>query len=130
MLKLSASVWNKISWHLTKFQLIQLIQTIVIFIFSIGCLIEVKFCKISEINKKFTCCAWDEVKSTGLENCCWGGAPTVFAPEPGTGAAEVAETPIGVGACCEETPVDCAVACWPCWAPTTCVWVCWGGCCA
>ena len=36
-LKLSASVYKKISWNLTKFQLI---QTIVVFIFSIGCLIE------------------------------------------------------------------------------------------
>ena len=30
-----------------KFQLIQLIQTIFISIFSIGCLIELKFCKVS-----------------------------------------------------------------------------------
>ena len=30
-----------------KFQLIYLIQTIVIFIFSIGCLIELKFCEVS-----------------------------------------------------------------------------------
>ena len=100
-----------------------------------GSITNTQFYEDSEINKKFTCCAWDEVKSTGLENCCWGGAPTAFAPEPGTGAAEVAETPIGVGACCEGTPVDCAVACWPCWAPPTCAccwnWVCcWGGCCA
>ena len=43
----SASVWKRISWNLTKFQLIQLIQTIVIFIFSIGCLIELKFCEVS-----------------------------------------------------------------------------------
>ena len=46
-LKLSASVWNWISWNLTKVQLIQLIQTIVIFSFSIGCLIELKFCEFS-----------------------------------------------------------------------------------
>ena len=43
----SLSAWNWISWNLTKFQLIQFIQTIVIFIFSIGCLIELKFCKVS-----------------------------------------------------------------------------------
>ena len=35
-LKLSTSVWNWISWNLTKFQLIQLIQTIVIFILFYG----------------------------------------------------------------------------------------------
>ena len=34
-LKLSVSVWNWIYWNLTKFQLILLIQTIVIIIFSI-----------------------------------------------------------------------------------------------
>ena len=44
-LKLSAFIWNGISWKLTKFQLIQLIQTIVIFIFSICFLIELKFCQ-------------------------------------------------------------------------------------
>ena len=43
-LKLSASVWNWISWNLTK---CQLIQTIVIFIFYICCLIELKFCEVS-----------------------------------------------------------------------------------
>jgi hypothetical protein len=100
-----------------------------------GSITYTQFYEDSEINKKFTCCVtWDGLKSAGLENCCWGGAPTAFEPEPGTGAAEVAETPIGVGACCEGTPVDCAVACWPCWAPPTvaccCTWVCWGGCCA
>ena len=46
-LKLSASVWKRISWNLTKFQLIQLIQTIFISIFSIRCLIELKFCEVS-----------------------------------------------------------------------------------
>ena len=34
-------------WNLSKFQLIQLIQTIVIFIFSIGCLIELNFWEVS-----------------------------------------------------------------------------------
>ena len=34
-------------WNLTKFQLIQLIQTIVNFIFSIVCLIELKLCEVS-----------------------------------------------------------------------------------
>ena len=43
-LKLSASVWKRISSNLTKFQLIQLIQTIAIFIFSIDCLIQLKIC--------------------------------------------------------------------------------------
>ena len=43
MLKLLASLWNWISWNLTKLQLIQLIRTIVIFNFSISCLIELKF---------------------------------------------------------------------------------------
>ena len=46
-LTLLLSVWNWISWNLTKFQLIQLIQTIVIFIFSMGCLIELKLCEVS-----------------------------------------------------------------------------------
>ena len=46
-LKLSASVWKRILWYLTKFQLIQLIETIFISIFSICCLIELKFCEIS-----------------------------------------------------------------------------------
>ena len=43
--KFSASVWKRISWNLKKFQLIQLIQTI--FIFSLSCLIELKFCEDS-----------------------------------------------------------------------------------
>ena len=43
------AVWNSISWNLTKFQLIQLIQTIFISIFSIPCLIELKFWEISRI---------------------------------------------------------------------------------
>ena len=34
MLKLLASVWNRLSWNLKKFQLIQYIQAIVICIFS------------------------------------------------------------------------------------------------
>ena len=34
--------------HLTKFQLIQLIQTVFISIFSIRCLIELKFCEVSQ----------------------------------------------------------------------------------
>ena len=33
--------------NLTKFQLIQLIQTTVMYIFSIGCLIELTFCEVS-----------------------------------------------------------------------------------
>ena len=45
-LQLSASVCNRISWNITKFQLIQLIQTI-IFIFSISFLIKFKFCEDS-----------------------------------------------------------------------------------
>ena len=40
---------SRISWNLTKFQLSQLIQTILIFIFSIRCLIELKFCEVSRI---------------------------------------------------------------------------------
>ena len=36
-----------ISWNLTKFQHIQLIQTIFISIFSIRCLIVLKFCEVS-----------------------------------------------------------------------------------
>ena len=47
-LKLSVSIWNWILWTLTKFQHIQLIQTIVIFIFSICHLIEFKFCEVSQ----------------------------------------------------------------------------------
>ena len=43
----SVTIWNRISWNLTKFQLIQLIQTIFISNFSIGCLIELKFCEVS-----------------------------------------------------------------------------------
>ena len=43
---ISASVWKRISLNLTNFQLIRLIQTIFIFIFSIGCLIELKICKV------------------------------------------------------------------------------------
>ena len=46
-LKLSASVWKRISKNPTKFQLI---QTIVISIFSISCLIEMKF---SEFSRNF-----------------------------------------------------------------------------
>ena len=46
-IKLSVFVWNWILWNLTKFQLIHPIQTIVIFILSIGCLIELKFCEVS-----------------------------------------------------------------------------------
>ena len=42
-LKFSASVEKNISWNFTIFQLIQLIQTILIFIFSIHCLIELIF---------------------------------------------------------------------------------------
>ena len=45
-LKLSAYVWSWISWNLPKFQLVQLIKKIVIFILSIGCLIEMKFCGV------------------------------------------------------------------------------------
>ena len=41
-LKFSASVWKRISWNLTKFELNQLIWTISISIFSIGCLIKVE----------------------------------------------------------------------------------------
>ena len=40
-LKLSASLWKRLSWNLTKF------KTIFIFNFSIGCLIELKFCEVS-----------------------------------------------------------------------------------
>ena len=40
-------VWDLIFWILAKFQLIQFIQTIVISIFAIGCLIELKFCEVS-----------------------------------------------------------------------------------
>ena len=46
-LKVSASVWNRISSNLTKFQLIQLIQSIFISVFSIRCLIELRFCEAS-----------------------------------------------------------------------------------
>ena len=46
-LKLSASVQKWISWNLTKFQLIQLIQTNVIYIFSLCYLIALKFCEVS-----------------------------------------------------------------------------------
>ena len=46
-LKHSIPVWNGISWNFTKFQLIKLIQTIFIFIFSLNCLIELKFHEIS-----------------------------------------------------------------------------------
>ena len=47
-LKLSTSAWKRISWNLTKFQLIQHIQTIFIFInLSVVCLIELKFCEVS-----------------------------------------------------------------------------------
>ena len=52
-LKLSASVWKRISKNPTKFQLI---QTIVISIFSISCLIEMKF---SEFSRNF------------FSNRCW-----------------------------------------------------------
>ena len=38
---------NRILWNLTKFQLIQLIQTIFISTFSISCPIELKFCEAS-----------------------------------------------------------------------------------
>ena len=38
-----------------EFQLIQLIQTIIIFIFSIGCLIELKFCEVSWISFSNRC---------------------------------------------------------------------------
>ena len=43
-LKQLASVWKWISWNLTKFQLSQLIQAIVIYIF---CLIDLKFFEVS-----------------------------------------------------------------------------------
>ena len=67
MLKLSASVWKRISWNLTKFQLIQVIQTIVITIFSISCLIELKFCEVSRFffqadAKSFSVLSW-KIKS-------------------------------------------------------------------
>ncbi len=39
---------KKNSLKLAKFQLIQFIQTIFVFIFSIGCLIELKFCEVSQ----------------------------------------------------------------------------------
>ena len=43
------SIWNWILWNIANFQLIELLQnqTILIFIFSIHCLIELKFCKAS-----------------------------------------------------------------------------------
>ena len=46
-LKFSASVWFRISWNLTKFELIQLIQTTFILIFSMGSLNELQFCEVS-----------------------------------------------------------------------------------
>ena len=46
-LKFLASVWKRSSWNLMKFELIELIQTIFISIFSICCLIELKFCEVS-----------------------------------------------------------------------------------
>ena len=46
-MKLSTSVWKWILWNLTKFQLIQVFQTIFISVFSIHCLIELKFCEVS-----------------------------------------------------------------------------------
>ena len=47
-LKLLIPVWNWISLNLTNFQLTQLIQTIVIFIFFYSCPIESKFCEVSQ----------------------------------------------------------------------------------
>ena len=46
-LKLSESVWKRISINLSEFEVIQLIQAIVIFNLSIGCLIELKLCELS-----------------------------------------------------------------------------------
>ena len=61
-LKFSASVWFRISWNT-----IQLIQTTFIFIFSIGCLNELKFCEISRKKnqtdaKDFICLSWQTKK--------------------------------------------------------------------
>ena len=59
--------WN-LKWillNLTKFQLIPLIQTIVAFIFSIGCLIELKFCEVSA--KAFSNRCW-KCQSSILKN--------------------------------------------------------------
>ena len=55
-LKLSIPVRNGISWNLTKFQLIQLIQIISIFIFSISYLIELNF---------------SEDSRNSISNRCW-----------------------------------------------------------
>ena len=56
-LNLSVSVWNWISWNLTNFQFIQLIQTIGTSIFSIGSLIELKFSEFSQNSVLFW---WNE----------------------------------------------------------------------
>ena len=54
-LKVSVSIRKKILWNLTKFQLFQLIQKIFIFIFSISCLIELKFCEVSQRKSSNRC---------------------------------------------------------------------------
>jgi hypothetical protein len=62
-LKLSASVWKWILWNLTKFQLI---QTIVTYIFSLCCLIELKFCEVSR---------------NSFLNRCWKFQPSILKNE-------------------------------------------------
>ena len=63
-LKHLASIWNDILWNLTTFQLIQHIHTIVIFNFCIGCLIELKFCKIPRNSFSNRC--WNFFKSLSI----------------------------------------------------------------
>ena len=59
-LKFSPYVWKSISWNLTKFQLIQLIQTIFNAIFFIGCPIEFKFFQTDAEN--FGYLSWKIIK--------------------------------------------------------------------
>ena len=63
-LKHLASVWNDILWNLTTYQLIQHIHTIVIFNFCIGCLIELKFCKVPRNSFSNRC--WNFFKSLSI----------------------------------------------------------------
>ena len=51
-------------WNLTTFQLIQHIHTIVIFNFCIGCLIELKFCKVPRNSFSNRC--WNFFRSLSI----------------------------------------------------------------